>query len=156
MSKNAITLLAIVLIAIVGATATVVYRKSNNTEPDLDDQITANQADGTTGTPSASATTSPVVNESKVAETISFTGSTFTPTRLTVKVGDTVTFVNNSGGSMWVASDPHPTHIGLRGFDAGKNFAPGENYSYTFERAGSFGFHDHLNSSADGLITVQD
>lgn len=55
---------------------------------------------------------------------------------------------------MWVASDPHPTHTGLSGFDSGRGYGEGENYSFTFNEPGNWGFHNHLNSGDTGKIIV--
>jgi plastocyanin len=84
-----------------------------------------------------------------------YTDSGFSPANLGVKVGDTVTFKNGSSGQMWVASNPHPIHTDLSGFDAKRGYAPGESYSYTFVKPGVWGYHNHLKSSYSGHVTVQ-
>jgi plastocyanin len=56
---------------------------------------------------------------------------------------------------MWVASDPHPIHTDYSAFDAKQGIAPGDTYSFTFTKTGNWGFHNHLNPSATGTITVQ-
>jgi plastocyanin len=84
--------------------------------------------------------------------TISMTSSGFIPDTVTVKSGTKVTFVNNDSTPHWPASDPHPIHNGLAGFDALKGLVKGESYSFTFTKAGSFGFHDHLNPSSQGIF----
>src|SRR3989344_267954 len=43
--------------------------------------------------------------------TVIYTDQGFSPLSVTVPLGTTVTFVNQSGGSMWVASAMHPTHV---------------------------------------------
>lgn len=96
--------------------------------------------------PTAATTTSAAVNMSDTA---------FSPATLTVAVGTTVTFTNNGQGNHWPASVPHPVHTGLAGFDAKAPLATGESYSFTFTKAGTFGYHDHLNPSLRGTITVQ-
>jgi len=87
--------------------------------------------------------------------TITYTDSGFEPANQTVAVGTTVRFVNNSSRSMWVASDDHPTHTDLPEFDDGRGVGPGETYEFTFEEVGDWGYHDHLNSRAEGVITVR-
>ena len=42
----------------------------------------------------------------------------FDPETLTIKVGDTVEFKNESGEDKWPASNVHPTHELYPGFDA--------------------------------------
>ncbi len=86
--------------------------------------------------------------------TVQVTDSGFDVTALTIKEGDTVTFVNSSSSKVWPASDVHPTHTVCPGFDAKKGLATGESYSYTFTEAMVCPFHDHLNASQKGTITV--
>lgn len=102
--------------------------------------------------PSSSPTTSPA---STTGTLITFTDTGIAPSTLTVPVNTTVTFTNNGQGAHWPASDPHPTHTGLPGFDADKALATGESYSFTFTTKGTWGFHDHLNPRLKGSIIVQ-
>ena len=96
-------------------------------------------------------------------------GKTFTPSTLTVKTGDTVTFKDASTKNMWVASDEHPTHTEYDGTSRSTHCAAGytgetpfdqcapskSDYSFTFKKAGAIEFHDHLNPGAHGTVTVQ-
>lgn len=84
--------------------------------------------------------------------TLSDTG--FAPSPVTVKVGTTVTFVNESSGQMWVASDPHPTHTLLPGFDELGSVGKGGTYEYTFVKVGTWTYHDHPNPSIKGTVIV--
>lgn len=94
---------------------------------------------------------------------VAYTGSGFSPSTLTVKNGDTVTFVNNSSSDMWVASNPHPIHDGYptsggcisSTFDSCSNIAPGQSWSFKFDITGNWGYHNHLNPSQGGTIVVQ-
>jgi plastocyanin len=72
-----------------------------------------------------------------------------------VKAGTTVTFINNGQALHRPASDPHPIHTGLPGLDAGKGLATGETYVFTFTKVGTFGMHDHFNTSLKATIIVQ-
>ncbi len=84
-----------------------------------------------------------------------YTDDGFSPSPLTIKVGETVMFKNQGSRGMWVASDPHPTHTDDRDFDAHRGFGPDEVYSYTFTEAGTWGYHNHLNPGLRGKIIVQ-
>jgi plastocyanin len=79
----------------------------------------------------------------------------FSPSTLTVERGETVTFENTSDEDKWPASNVHPTHELYPGFDAKNAVLPDESYSFTFERAGSWGYHDHLNPALQGTIVVE-
>lgn len=87
--------------------------------------------------------------------TVSITDTGFEPSKVTIPVGTTVVFVNNGQALHWPASDVHPTHEILPGFDAKRGLATGETYSYTFQTKGSWSMHDHLNPRATGIITVE-
>src|SRR3990167_6827364 len=63
---------------------------------------------------------------SKEAESISKTknypvtyqNSKFTPEKITVKFGESVTWINKSTNNLWVASGPHPSHALYPEFDS--------------------------------------
>ena len=80
---------------------------------------------------------------------------TFEPDTVTIKSGQTVKWVNNSGGLMWVASNPHPTHTDLPGFDQKQVMHSGDSWEFTFIKAGRFGYHDHLEPSRRGTVIVE-
>jgi plastocyanin len=86
---------------------------------------------------------------------IVYSDSGFSPKGITVKLGDTVVFKNESSRGMWVASAPHPTHTDYPEFDAKKAYNNGEAYSFTFQKVGTWKFHNHLNPSDFGSVTVQ-
>jgi plastocyanin len=79
----------------------------------------------------------------------------FHPQTLTIKAGDTVKFENKSSDDAWPASNVHPTHLLYPGFDAKKPLLPGDTYSFTFTKTGSWGYHNHLEPDIQGTIVVQ-
>ena len=93
-------------------------------------------------------------NSNSRTYTVELRDSGFSPTELTVRIGDTVTFKNAGTHAIWPASDPHPTHEDLSPFDPRKGVPPGESWSYTFTTPGSWRYHDHLNVTAQGEIFV--
>ena len=107
-------------------------------------------------TPLPSSRSTATTQPSTDSLTVLYSSSGFSPPSLTVKVGQTVIFENDSSRPMWVASNPHPVHTGLSTFDAKKNFSAGQNYSFTFSKVGSFGYHNHSNPSDTGTIVVVD
>lgn len=103
----------------------------------------------------ASPSTSPSSSPKTSAVTITISDTEFSPATVTVKAGTTVTFVNNGQGLHRPASDPHPTHTDLPGFDSKRGLSTGESYSFVFDKVGTWGFHDHLNTSMTGSVVVQ-
>ena len=97
--------------------------------------------------------------------TVTFDGTSFSPNTVTVPVGGTVRF-RSTGAQMWVASGMHPTHDSYHGTTraqhcpdtAGVAFdqcATGSTYAFTFQKAGTWKYHDHLNPSAYGEVVVR-
>ena len=100
---------------------------------------------------------------------IEITSSGFSQKTLTIKKGETVTWVNKDTEEHWPASAMHPTHTVYPGsdiekcgtseekniFDACKGLAPGESYSFTFNEIGSWGYHDHIMANLFGKIIVE-
>jgi plastocyanin len=102
---------------------------------------------------------------------ITYTDTGFSPATVTVRVGDTVRFTNASSGGMWVGSDNHPTHteyddtstrdhcvggVAVRGaFDECNASASGASWTFTFTKAGTFGYHNHTSAGKTGTIVVQ-
>ena len=85
---------------------------------------------------------------------VTFTDSGFSPKTVTVATGSVVAFMNESTGGMWVASDVHPTHQLLPGFDAQKSVAKGGSYEYTFTKVGTWTYHNHVAPTQTGTVVV--
>ncbi|MCR4335830.1 MAG: hypothetical protein NUV57_04815 [archaeon] len=100
---------------------------------------------------------------------IIYTDAGFAPNPLTIKTGDSVTWINNSSMDMWPATAMHPTHTAYPGsgiqkcgtdeepgiFDACRGIAPGESYTFTFNETGEWAYHDHLTPSNFGKIIAE-
>jgi len=78
----------------------------------------------------------------------------FDPQVVKVKKGGTVTFVNSAIRAFWPASGVHPTHEIYPEFDARQAIEAGASWSFTFEKVGTWRFHDHLNPSTVGAVEV--
>ncbi len=88
--------------------------------------------------------------------TVTYTSSGFSPKTVTIKQGDSVTFVNESNGGMSVASNPHPSHTIYPEFDQYKSSERNSSrYTMTFGKVGSWGYHNHYNPSLGGTVIVQ-
>ena len=86
---------------------------------------------------------------------VTYVDNKFSPKEIVVSQGQIVRFVNESSGNMWVASAVHPSHTVLPEFDDKKSVGAGENYEFTFTEAGKWKYHNHLNPSKGGTVTVE-
>lgn len=97
-------------------------------------------------------------------EVITYTDAGFVPSSVTVKKGQIVRWMNNSGSKVWPASAVHPSHevypqkspsdcLGSS-FDACKGLAQGESWDFKFDVVGEWKFHNHLNASQRGAVKV--
>lgn len=104
---------------------------------------------------------------------VSYTNGGFEPNIVTIKVGTTVSWTNTSDKLMWVASDPHPSHTDLPGFDERGTMGNDDHinqiwpilpvayahtgitiYKYTFFKEGRWGYHNHLVPNDRGVVIV--
>lgn len=85
---------------------------------------------------------------------VKLTPDGFSPAFLAVETGDTVIFKTENGEAFWPASDEHPSHLSFPEFDPKKPIAPNEEWSFTFAKAGTYGFHDHIYPEFKGRILV--
>jgi plastocyanin len=109
------------------------------------------------GVPGNNRTPTEMEGDAQLEENVvTYTNDGFSPQVLHVTVGTAVTFKNESGEDMWIASNPHPTHTNLPALDANTSMGPGEIYVYTFSKAGTWGYHNHANASLQGTIIVEE
>lgn len=121
-------------------------------------------------TPTGSGTTTEdiVAEDTEDSVTVRYTDTGFSPGSVTIPVGGTVTFVNESSGKMWIASAMHPDHTAYSGtslsqhcpdtagtaFDQCAAGEQGTTYSFTFDKGGTWRYHDHLNATRFGSVIV--
>lgn len=94
---------------------------------------------------------------------ISYDGKAYAPATVDAKKGDLIMFVNKGTGEMWPASAMHPTHAvypttgGCIGstFDACAGIPAGGSWSFVFDQAGAWKYHDHLQPSVRGTVNVK-
>ena len=110
--------------------------------------------------------TLPPAKNVPMTATIVYGPNGFSPSTITIAKGSTVTFTNQGNDEMWIASNPHPTHEGYSGTTknhhcpdtAGVAFdqcSTGTSYSFTFQKVGSWGYHNHGNAGDRGTIIVK-
>lgn len=95
---------------------------------------------------------------SKADVEIVFSDSGFTPNEARVKAGQSLKWTNNSGSEIQVGSDPHPVHTDNKDITGGEftlNLQPGESKTIIVATAGSWNYHDHLNSAIKGKVIVE-
>ncbi|MCE9642924.1 MAG: cupredoxin domain-containing protein [Candidatus Andersenbacteria bacterium] len=148
--------LLIIAVIIIGAGA---YVMSHRGQDDEAINIHANPTSEPSSSPSGvlvqqapSITPDVMAAENPVVE---MTDAGIVPNAITVKSGTTITFKNTGTSPHWPASDPHPIHTDLPGFDSKHALAPGDFYRFTFVKVGTFGMHDHLHAAFHATITVQ-
>lgn len=94
--------------------------------------------------------------------TVTYSSSGFSPSQVTIQRCDTVTW-ESQGADMWVASNQHPTHTlydgtGLNQHCPGNSFdqcSTGSTYSFTFEKTGTWSYHNHVLAGHGGTVVVQ-
>lgn len=148
--KKGITIIsAIVLIVIIG----YAYANKTATAPTNESSSIQNStnADALPTEPTATTSTS----DTSGTVIVSYDGTAFSPASITVKAGTAVTFMNQSSSPMHVASNPHPTHTDLPGFDELTEVGNAGSYTYTFTKVGTWGYHNHTNPSQKGTVVVQ-
>lgn len=100
------------------------------------------------------------VSETAVAPmkaTIVYSDSGFSPQTVTIAKGGQVEFINKSSMPLWVASNPHPAHTDYPEFDTPKILGGrmpnmNEDMQFTFNKSGSWGFHNHSASGDDTAV----
>ena len=90
----------------------------------------------------------------KIAATITYSDSGYSPSTITVKSGDTIAIKNTSSSEMQFDSDPHPVHTDDEELNAGP-VAPGQTITFTVTTTGTYGYHNHLNPSDSGTIVIK-
>lgn len=85
---------------------------------------------------------------------VKITDAGFVPDNITIKKGTAVVWLNLTNNFVWTASDPHPTHTIYPQFDPQEPYKNGETWAFVFDRAGDWGYHDHLKPSSKGTVHV--
>ncbi len=141
MSRNTVIAIVVILVVLIGGwllTRPKTAPPIPSTPPVI--ESTASPAALPTATPSAS-----VVNISS---------SGFSPQNTFIKAGESVTWTNADTANHTVNSAVHPTHSVYPPLNLGL-IQSGESKSLTFPSAGTYKYHDHLNPSLVGSVTVQ-
>jgi plastocyanin len=88
----------------------------------------------------------PATPASTATKTVQIKRSAFSPASVTIKTGDTVTWVNSDTQNHQVVSN--------NGSFVSPILAPGKRYSHRFDAAGTYRYHDGLNPAVKGTVVV--
>lgn len=141
-------IIVVIAVAIIGGGGYLALNKSDETpEPTSSSARSQSSPQSEESSPDSESTPDST-------DTIIFEGTKFIPDSITVKSGTTVTVKNESSQDLEFASDPHPIHNDDTDLNAGF-VAPGQSITFTAAKTGTYGFHNHLDSSVQGNITVE-
>lgn len=145
---------AVIAVLVVAGGAFALTRKSSpKPATEQTTQTTADKNQSTTTPTTTDTNTTPEAPDSSAA-TITYTDDGFSPGTLTVKAGTKVTIQNKSTHTIEFDSDPHPVHTTNRDLNVG-TVAAGQSMTFTTDKTGTFGYHDHLDASKTGTLIVQ-
>lgn len=150
MNKKAIIALAVLVVVVGGGIFWMVRQEPAANDNNTAIEPTSSPSSDTSTTGTDSPTDAPAATET----TITYSGSGFSPSTITVKTGDTVVIKNTSTRNVQFDSDPHPAHTTNPELNV-NDVAPGESRSFVVNTKGTFGYHNHLNASQKGTIIVE-
>jgi plastocyanin len=150
------TLITLIFVAVVIVLAGIIYAASkSNPSASPSPSVTAASPSPSpsTSTSAAAASNSPASTPSG-AVTITYNGSGFSPSSVTVPKGGTLTVKNTSTQSVQFDSDPHPVHTDNPELNVGV-VSPGQSKSVTVNNPGTWGVHNHLDPSQKATVVIQ-
>jgi len=161
MNKNIIVTVVVLAIILIGGWIILRGGSDVTTDPD---ESSAVQSE--TPAPGEENVSEMIVAENASENVVTYTQSGFSPSELTIKKGETVVFTNEGGGAMWVASAQHPTHKSYPGSDVNlcgssqeagifDQCGTGDQFEFTFDQVGTWGYHNHRQASHFGKIIVE-
>ena len=86
--------------------------------------------------------------------TVQLTKKGFDPASITIKAGDTVKWINQSGVDASLNSADHPTHK-LYPFLNQGIFGAGTAVQTKFDTKGTYSYHNHLEPTETGIVIVR-
>lgn len=149
--RNLIIIIVLVLVVAAGFIMIARSMKSSNLSTSAPSQTVQNSSPVMVGSSSPNASSSGAMSQN----IINISSNGFSPSTVTIKVGDTVTWMNKDSAPHQVNSDVHPTHLLYPPLNTIGLLNPGEKKSLSFPTAGTFKFHDHLNPQFTGSVVVQ-
>ena len=158
-----VSIVAIVLTSLVIGAAIIVGQGLQN-DPDIRNEIRqwlgreggdSEQDSQERSSSSSSSPSSPTITEEgKVVSIVGDSGSnSYSPNPLEIKVGDTVTWINNDSSPHTVTSSSSSSSFEDSNFDSDV-LRRDETFNFTFDREGEYPYFCTLHPSMTGKITV--
>jgi plastocyanin len=150
MSKSYLWATVVVVVVIAGGLIFMVTRSddksTSSTSNSSQTQNTPEVANNNSDSDSQSSDQTPTTGKIDIT-----TSMIFTPSQITVKKGGTVTWTNNDSTAHTVTAD-----LENNGGPASGNIEPGQTYTFTFDKTGSFQYHCQIHPAMRGTIVVKD
>jgi plastocyanin len=87
-----------------------------------------------------------VTTPSKQAKAqITISKAKFSPSVIDVKTGQVVIWTNQDSEPHWIASDPYPKNDTLKSLNSDGPLQTNESYTHTFDKTGTYTYHDQLH-----------
>lgn len=145
MSRN--TTIGLVVVVLVILAGWYLLQSQKGQAPTPSPQVTTEEV-----SPSTEEATEAAEVEENV---VKITSSGFSPKDITIKIGESVTWMNEDSESHQVNSAVHPTHQLYPPLNTVGLLKQGAKKSLSFPEAGTYKYHDHLNPSLTGSVTVE-
>ena len=138
-SNKKLILVAVLALLVIGAGAlAMVVSRSDNNDKASDPASTTN-----------------VVEPQEVAK-VSITSTGFLPATIKIKAGTQVDWTNNDTVNHQIAADPYKTYTTLPELSGVQPIGPNDLFGFTFEKVGTYTYHDELNPSKfSGTVIVE-
>lgn len=133
-------IIAVVVVIILAVGGWLIFGKNNSNNGSL--------YGGSNNTPSQSNSNNS--NQTTSSGKISIQNMQFTPSQISIAKGGTVTWTNNDSITHTVIDD-----LSNVGGPASGDIAPGQTYTFTFDKTGSFQYHCRIHPSMRGTIVVK-
>ena len=127
MKKPLIILISLVIVAGLGVGAWVVFGKKAPKEPAAEQPVAY----------------------------VDITAEGFSPQTLHVEKGTKVVWMNRDAAPHQVASDPYPDRSALPELFSKQPLAAEATYSFTFNKTGTWAYHDYLHPTMTAVIQVK-
>ncbi len=148
MSNTVKALVIAAVVATVGVVGVVALGGSD------DETETQPQTTTETQTPSTDNSQPKEREQQEAAVTITYSDNGFSPASTTINAGESILFKNESSSTLELESDPHPVHTDNTELNIG-SIASGASQTVTLSQTGTWGFHNHLNSSHEATVEVK-